>query len=132
LDDLIKEIEKRQVEERILPLLPEAWHKELHYFVDDEFKNKVLLEGQVTFVTAAEMNDLYNHDSFSPVDGEMIKGATSWPPTLKRPCPSPTASPRGTCRKPSYPSTMSPGEEKAAVLLLGPSLTILRRIELLP
>jgi putative hydrolases of HD superfamily len=74
LDDLIKEIEKRQVEERILPLLPEAWHKELHYFVDDEFKNKVLLEGQVTFVTASEMDDLYNHDHFSPVDGEMIKG----------------------------------------------------------
>jgi putative hydrolases of HD superfamily len=74
LDDLIKEIEKRQVEERILPLLPEAWHKELHYFVDDEFKNKVLLEDQVTFVTATEMDELYNHDNFSPVDGEMIKG----------------------------------------------------------
>ena len=74
LDDLIKEIEKRQVEERILPLLPEAWHKEVKYFVDDEFRNKVILNHEITFATAAEMNDRYNHDKFSPVDGEMIKG----------------------------------------------------------
>lgn len=74
LEDLLKEIEKRQMEERILPLLPEAWHRELKYYVDDEFKNKALVEGQVTYITDEEINGHYNRDVYSPVDGEMIKG----------------------------------------------------------
>jgi putative hydrolases of HD superfamily len=74
LEALLKEIEKRQVEERILPLLPESWHREIKYYVEDEFKNKVFLEGQVRFVSDEEINGSCNRDSCSPVDGEMIKG----------------------------------------------------------
>lgn len=74
LEELLKEIEKRQVDEKILPLLPEAWHRELKYFVEDEFKNRVLVGGQVKFVNDEEINGAFKGDSFFPVDGEMIKG----------------------------------------------------------
>ena len=74
LDEIIKEIEQRQVEERILPLLPSTWHREIKYYITDEFKNKVILNGEVTFVEADEIGEKYNQDEFSPVDGEMIKG----------------------------------------------------------
>ena len=47
LQDLIKEYEGIQVEERILPLLPQAWHKEIRFFVEDEFENKVLRQGEI-------------------------------------------------------------------------------------
>ncbi|MBO1737038.1 HD domain-containing protein, partial [Barnesiella sp. GGCC_0306] len=37
LDDLIKDIEKRQVAEKLLPLLPHSWHEDILYFTEDEF-----------------------------------------------------------------------------------------------
>ncbi len=73
LEDLIKEIEKKQVEERILPLLPESWHQEIKYFIEDEFSSKILENGTVKAVPADSLNSQYNDDRFSPVDGEVIK-----------------------------------------------------------
>lgn len=74
LDALIKKIESRQVEEKILPLLPPTWHSQLRYFIEDEFSNKVLLDGRVETVGPDEISAKYNQDQFSPIDGEMIKG----------------------------------------------------------
>jgi len=74
LDALIKKIESRQVEEKIFPLLPEGWHSQLRYFIEDEFSNKVMLDGLVKKVGPDEISTKYNEDQFSPIDGEMIKG----------------------------------------------------------
>ncbi|HHX77849.1 MAG TPA: HD domain-containing protein [Firmicutes bacterium] len=74
LDNLIKEIELKQVEERILPLLPQGWHREIRYYVLDEFKSKIIAEEKVKTIQADEINKHYNEDRFSPVDGEIIKG----------------------------------------------------------
>lgn len=73
LDDLIKDIEKRQVEEKIFPLLPPAWRDEIRYFIEDEFTNKIRLAGAVRPVGPGEIGERYNEDRFSPVDGELIK-----------------------------------------------------------
>lgn len=73
LDDLIKEIEKRQVEEKLYPLLPASWHSQIKYFVEDEFKNKIIEDGQVRLVESGAISDRYNEDRFSPVDGELLK-----------------------------------------------------------
>lgn len=73
LDQLIKDIEKRQVEERILPLLPTGWHQELRYFIDDEFVSRIVVDGKVMGVEADELNTLYNKNAFSPLDGEIIR-----------------------------------------------------------
>ncbi len=74
LGDIIKEIENRQVEERILPLLPTAWHKDIKYYITNEFQSKVIIDGQVRFVDADEINEKYNEDKYFPVDGAMMKG----------------------------------------------------------
>ncbi len=73
LEVLIKEIEKKQVADRILPLLPEDWHQEIKYYIEDEFSSKILESGKVLNVSADELNKKYNQDSFSPIDGAVIK-----------------------------------------------------------
>jgi putative hydrolase of HD superfamily len=73
LDDLIKEIENRQVAEKLFPLLPAAWHREIRYFIEDEFANKVMVEGKIQKIAAGDIGVRYNEDRFSPVDGELVK-----------------------------------------------------------
>jgi putative hydrolases of HD superfamily len=72
LDELIKGIEQRQLEEKLLPLLPSSWHRELKYFTEDEFQNRIIEDGKVRFVSADDLNGKYNKDSFSPLDGGLI------------------------------------------------------------
>jgi putative hydrolase of HD superfamily len=73
LDDLIKEIENRQLAEKLFPLLPSGWHREIKYYVEDEFANKVMVDGKIVKVASGEIGTSYNEDRFSPVDGELIK-----------------------------------------------------------
>jgi len=73
IDDIIKEIENRQLEERILPLLPVTWHEEMKYFIEDEFKSKVILNTGRTAITSDQINEQYNENSYNPLDGELIK-----------------------------------------------------------
>lgn len=74
LQDLIKEYEGIQVEERILPLLPIAWHKEMRFFVEDEFENKIIKDGAIIKgLSNEEISAAYNQDQFSPLDGKLIK-----------------------------------------------------------
>ncbi len=73
LDDLIKEIENRQIEERIFPLLPSSWHDELEYFIENEFQSKVIDKGSIKLVQSSEISRKYNNAVYSPVDGELIR-----------------------------------------------------------
>ena len=74
LEQVIKEYEDRQINEKILPLLPPSWHTELLYLLDSEFLNKIMLDGSITRVSYAEICKRYNADEYLPVDGELIKG----------------------------------------------------------
>lgn len=73
LEELIKQIESRQVQERLLPLLPTSWHKQIKYFIEDEFANKIVVDNRVQLVEASAIAEKYNADSYSPIDGELIK-----------------------------------------------------------
>jgi putative hydrolases of HD superfamily len=75
LEEIIKDIEHRQLEERIFPLLPVAWHDELRYFTENEFAGKIITEEGIKTVNSDEINTNYNHDRFSPLDGELIKAS---------------------------------------------------------
>ena len=74
IEELIKEIENRQVEERIFPLLPPVWQKEIRYFIEDEFKSKVMDGGGIRILSSHEINERYNKCQYSPLDGEIIRG----------------------------------------------------------
>ncbi|HHW32393.1 MAG TPA: HD domain-containing protein [Clostridiaceae bacterium] len=73
LSDVIKEIEERQVEEKIFPLIPQSWHDELRYFTKDEFKSKIIKEGQIIEVDSEDINREYNIDMYNPMDGQIIE-----------------------------------------------------------
>lgn len=68
LEDIIKIFEKKQVDERILPLIPESWHSEMQYFIQDEFSDKIIENGQVKIVENAAK---YDDNSFNAVDGTL-------------------------------------------------------------
>lgn len=74
LEEIIKDIEHRQLEERIFPLLPSTWHSELKYFIDDEFNSKIITDGLIKAVSSEEINKQFNKNLYSPLDGEIIKG----------------------------------------------------------
>jgi len=74
LEDIIKGYEKLQLEEKILPLLPSAMREEILYFLEDEFSNKVIDDGTIRQgIPYEEMMSRFNHDRFSPVDGQIIR-----------------------------------------------------------
>ena len=73
LDELIRDIEKQQVEEKLLPLLPSAWHQQLRYFTEDEFANKIIQDGQIKKVPSGSISAKYNEDQYFPLDGELIR-----------------------------------------------------------
>jgi putative hydrolases of HD superfamily len=73
IEELIKDIEYRQLEERIFPLLPATWHAELRFFTEAEFSSKIIDQGAIKIVQAHEIGERYNQNSYSPLDGEVIR-----------------------------------------------------------
>jgi len=73
LEKIIKDIEHRQLEERIFPLLPAEWHDELRYFTENEFACKIIENNRIRFISSEEISRDFNHDQYSPLDGELIK-----------------------------------------------------------
>lgn len=73
LDELIKDIEQRQMEEILLPLLPAAWHEDILNFTVHEFDNRIREKGKVRLL-AGDIPEAYNRDEYSPVDGRVLKG----------------------------------------------------------
>ncbi|MGE4385247.1 MAG: HD domain-containing protein [Endomicrobiaceae bacterium] len=71
LEDIIKEFEKKQVENRILPLLPESWHFEMTCFIQDEFTNRIIENSTVKPVE--EIDDKTDKDNLSAIDGKLIE-----------------------------------------------------------
>lgn len=75
LDDIIKEIENDALEQKIFPLLPPSWRDKLHYYIQEEFKSKIILDGHVVYCSSDEINLHYDSEAFNPLDGELIRGA---------------------------------------------------------
>ena len=74
LDDIIKEYEKKQMESIIYPLLPDFIKGEIEYFTQDEFKNRVLVDGKIVEdISCEEISEKYNENIYNPVDGKLLK-----------------------------------------------------------
>ena len=78
VDRRIREYEHEKMEEKLLPLLPKPWHREMRYLTGTgfggeeltEFKNRIIVNGKVRTVQTIE--DGYNEDIYFPLDGEML------------------------------------------------------------
>ncbi len=73
LDDLIKCIEQDQMENVLYPLIPIDWQKEIEYYTNDEFANKVIINDKTTIIESTELDERYNNRRFMPLDGELIR-----------------------------------------------------------
>ena len=73
LGELIKSIEEEQMKEVLLPLLPKDWRKEIRYFSENEFSDKIIMDGKILKVSAEKITEYYNEERFSPVDGSIIE-----------------------------------------------------------
>ena len=74
LDELIKQLEKQAMEERILPLLPEAWRDEIRYFTEDEFACKIRPHGSpAPVILQHDLSEEQNSDILDPIDGRVIE-----------------------------------------------------------
>ena len=74
LDDLIKRIEERLVAEKILPLLPYTWHDDILYYTQNEFADRVKIDGKIIYTSVDEINRKYNQDGCYAIDGSVLKG----------------------------------------------------------
>jgi len=73
LEEFVEQEERRLVDERLLPLLPDAWHPQVTYYLDRPFDNRILDQGRRREVSAADLDRRYNEDRFEPTDGDLIK-----------------------------------------------------------
>jgi len=73
LSALIKTYEREEMEEKVYPLIPESWHKELRLFTEDEFTSVACVEGKRVLCSTEEIDRLYDRDEFNARDGELTK-----------------------------------------------------------
>jgi putative hydrolase of HD superfamily len=73
LEELIKEIENEQFAERIMPLLPRQWHKEVLYFLEDEFQSKAIVDGHLLLCSSDQISREYDSDENNPLDGALVR-----------------------------------------------------------
>ncbi len=73
LEEIIKEIEKVQFDEKILPLLPREWQREILFFLENEFESKVIVDGKVFICSSESINQEFNSDEFYPLDGAIVR-----------------------------------------------------------
>ena len=78
LDDLIKKIEQQQIEEKLLPLVPESWHDDINYYTENEFADKCCFENEIRVFDSEEALSAFAaaHTGrvSKVVDGEILKG----------------------------------------------------------
>ena len=75
LDALIHRYEQEAMDQRIFPLLPKKWHRELRYYTEEEFKNKTWQEDQVDPLQrhVGEIPPEFDRDEYDPMDGQLIE-----------------------------------------------------------
>jgi putative hydrolase of HD superfamily len=72
LEELIKGYEKEQMEEKVYPLIPKEWHKEIRMYTENEFENIVTVDDKSKIVSE-DLGIRYNLDTYNPRDGKLVK-----------------------------------------------------------
>ena len=66
-------IEEIIVNKDLVPHMEDFYKNEIMYFTDDEFCNRIILNGKTVRVEYDELNEKYNSDQYSPVDGRIVR-----------------------------------------------------------
>jgi len=63
------------MDQEVYVLLPEKWHAEFGMYSEREFENFATVDGVLTPVSAADLQEKYNEDVYNAKDGELVKRA---------------------------------------------------------
>lgn len=75
-EKLISRIEEELAENEIYPLVEPSWIDELKSFTQDEFQNKITIDGKHAIAqSVSDITQNYNEDRFNPMDGELVRAA---------------------------------------------------------
>ncbi|UTC51864.1 HD family hydrolase [Treponema sp. OMZ 855] len=75
LPEVVKHIEDEIVAKELLPLMDDFYREEVLYFIQDEFENRITLNGEIRCVTSEELNTTYAAPEFCGIDGKLIRAA---------------------------------------------------------
>ena len=73
LPEVVKEIENKVVEEELLPLIDDFYKDEILYYIQNEFENRIKVDGNVKIVE--NYMELNCDESFKPIDGKLVRFA---------------------------------------------------------
>lgn len=74
LPEIVKKIEDEIVNKELVPLMEEFYVNDIIFYTSDEFSNRIKdTDGSVKKVTWEELNQKYNSNEFSPVDGRLVR-----------------------------------------------------------
>ena len=73
LPKIVKEVENIIVEKELLPIIDDLYKDEIVHYYTNEFQNRILIKGKQRKQTFEDLNNKYNEDKYSPIDGEIIK-----------------------------------------------------------
>jgi len=83
LPNIVKNIEEQIVAKELVPLMEDFYKDEILYFTSDEFANRVRIDGHSVHVSWEDLNQKYNDDSYSPVDGRLVRIADHYSALLE-------------------------------------------------
>jgi len=73
---VVKEIERAVVEKELLPLIDDSYRREVLYYIQDEFENRVIIDGKVRLIeNYEELNTIYNEKKYCACDGKLVRFA---------------------------------------------------------
>ncbi len=73
LPSIVKEVENEILKKELLPIIDNLYKDEIMHYYTSEFENRIILDGEQKIVSFDDLNEKYNEDRFSPIDGEIIK-----------------------------------------------------------
>lgn len=73
LPNIVKKIEDEIVKKELVPLMDDYFVDEVMYYTNDEFSNRVLIDGKVRSVSWEELNEKYNSEEYNPIDGRLVR-----------------------------------------------------------
>lgn len=73
LPNIVKKIEDEIVKKELVPLMDDYFVDEVMYYTNDEFSNRVLIDGKVKAVSWEELNEKYNSEEYNPIDGRLVR-----------------------------------------------------------
>ncbi|MCR4742159.1 MAG: HD domain-containing protein [Treponema sp.] len=73
LPGIVKKIEEEIVSKELIPLMDQCYLDEILYYTNEEFANRINLDGKCQIVSWEDLNEKYNSKEFNPVDGKLVR-----------------------------------------------------------